>query len=378
MLVAHRPGHGSIEQAHMPGTSPAQETERMHLPDGPAAPGLSWNFNKIPVSSPDRPDGGQPNFSLTAPSLLPGTMQTKPTVGRVNGPLQQRGSLDADLRIGSNETPEEAKAKRTAQTVPDLNLKDKRSARASGLALDGVITPNLTVHGGQYLERKARADVSNSSMGMTTQFVGSPPTFTNWGPALQCMSPLFAVTAQVAVPPAMADGDLTVGFMQAVVHCSGPKGHYWDANDAPYMTAFQPYASLPLRDGDPNGVFYGPEAQRVVDSPTVSVSMSDQPQAVLLWTTPDGMGQLQQVIGEQQFVTWLVVKSDSTGEIDPLHYITWSVNWFAAVDQSTALGTPLGVGTITEYGETQGPLAPIRSGPAANNSILPTQWERWA
>jgi hypothetical protein len=116
----------------------------------------------------------------------------------------------------------------------------------------------------------------------------------------------------------MANGDLTVGFMQALVGCSGPKRRYWDANDEPYMTAFAPYATLPLRDANPGGVFYGPEAQQVVDSPTVTVSMSDQPRTSLPWTTPDGKGTLQQIIGERRFVTWLVVKRDSTGTLDPL------------------------------------------------------------
>jgi hypothetical protein len=143
------------------------------------------------------------------------------------------------------------------------------------------------------------------------------------------------------------------------------------------MTAFAPYASLPLRDADPSGVFYGPEAQRVVDSPTVSVSMSDQPQESLPWNTPDGVGNLQQIVGEHHFVTWLVVKSDSTGEFDTLHYFTWSIGWFAAVDQSMAAGTSFDVGMINDAGEGTGPLEPIRSGAVVNDSGLPTQWAPW-
>jgi hypothetical protein len=147
------------------------------------------------------------------------------------------------------------------------------------------------------------------------------------------------------------------------------------------MSAFQPYESFPLRDADPDAdpgeVFYGPEAKKVVDSPTASVSMSDQPQAALPWTTPDGKGRLQQIVGEQQFVAWLATKRDSTGEIMPLRYISWSVNWFAAVDQSAPSGTPFAVGMITGAGGGAGPMAPIRSGAVANASILPMKWESW-
>jgi hypothetical protein len=224
-------------------------------------------------------------------------------------------------------------------------------------------------------EREANAD---SSMRMTTAFAGSPPTFTNLGFALFCQSPEFALTGQLSVPPAQANGDLTLGFMQAVVGCTGPTGHYYDDNNQPYMSAFQPYKSLPLRDGEPDGIFYGPEAQHDVNSPTVPVKMQDRPQASLLWTTPDKKGTLQQVVGEEKYITWLVTKSDSTTRIEPLRYITWSVDWFAGVDQSEKLGTPFGVGRITAVGEGQGPMAPIRSGPTANSSKGPVEWKPWS
>jgi len=225
------------------------------------------------------------------------------------------------------------------------------------------------------LETKARSNVSDSSMRMASQFAGSHPTFQNWGGGTLCKSPLFKVTAEVSVPPAMANGDLTVGFMQALVGCTGPKGRYWDATDTPYMTAFAPYKSLPLRDAE-GGIFYGPEAQKVVDSPTVAVSMSDQPQSSLPWTTPDGKGNLQQVVGEENFISWLVVKSDSTGEVAPIRHFVWSIGWFAAVDESLKEGISFDVGKVNA-GEGQGALAPIRSGPVANESGLPTQWEPW-
>ncbi|HME37175.1 MAG TPA: hypothetical protein VKF84_18230 [Candidatus Sulfotelmatobacter sp.] len=214
-------------------------------------------------------------------------------------------------------------------------------------------------------------------MRMTSQFVGAQPTFSNWGGGVLCKSPPFELTGQISVPSAMANGDLTVGFMQALVGCTGPKGQYWDANDVAYMTAFAPYASLPIRDAEPNGVFYGPEAQKVADSPSVSVSMADQPHSSLSWTTPDKKGKLQRVVGENQFVTWLVVKSDSTGAVDPLRYFAWRIGWSAGVDESQPAGTPFEFGMITDFGEGSGPLAPIRSGPVANDSVLPTQWQPW-
>ena len=224
--------------------------------------------------------------------------------------------------------------------------------------------------------REREAD-ANSSLRVTSNFAGSNPTFKNIGPLVVCQSPRLSLTGQISVAAARANGDLTVGFMQALLSSTGPKGHYFDANDAPYMTAFQPYATPPLRDADPSGTFYGPEAQSTVNSPSVSVSMADAPQAAVVWSTPDKRGTLQQISGEEQFVTWLVTKSDETGRIVPLRYITWSVGWFAAVDQSQPSGTSFDVGKITDAGGGSGPMTPIRSGPVANDSKLPTQWEPW-
>src|SRR5262249_19646038 len=114
---------------------------------------------------------------------------------------------------------------------------------------------------------KERGASANSSMRVTTKFAGSPPTFNNLGFAVLCQSPTFELAGQISVPPAQANGDLTVGFMQALVNCTGPEGHYYDDNDAPYMSTFQPYRPLPVRDADPSGIFYGPEAQQDVNSP---------------------------------------------------------------------------------------------------------------
>lgn len=221
---------------------------------------------------------------------------------------------------------------------------------------------------------KERDASANSTMRVTTTFAGDRPSFTDKGFGVLCQSPPFALAGQVSVPAARANGDMTLGFMQALVNCTGPKGIYYDDSGAPYMSAFQPYATLPVKDGaDPSDPFYGPEAQQVVDSPSVSVSMSDRPQGALLWTTPDKKGTLQQIVGEQDFVTWLATKSDSTGRVEPLRFISWSVDWYAAVDQPGA--TPFGVGRITDAGGGEGPIAPIRSGPLANSSVQPSEWK---
>jgi hypothetical protein len=302
-------------------------------------------------------------------------IQPKLTVGHANNPLEHDADRIADqvMRVSDHELSVRAEPPNLGRNYTCCE-EEAQGLRTNLIANSHIGASEVPV---DRMARRARVNVSNSSMRMTTQFVGSPPTFENWGGGVLCKSPTFALTGEVSFPPSMADGDLTAGFMQALVRCTGPKGRYWDGNDAPYMTAFAPYKTLPLRDADPSGILYGPEAQRVVDSPTVSVSMSDQPQTSLRWTTPDGKGNLQQINGEHQFVTWLVVRSDSTGELNPLRYFTWSVGWFAAVDQSMTSGTAFDIGRITELGEGKGPLTPIRSGPVVNDSGLDTRWEPW-
>lgn len=215
---------------------------------------------------------------------------------------------------------------------------------------------------------------------MTSPFVGAQPTFKDWGGGVLCQSPVFTAEGTVTVPLGKLDGDLTVGFMQALISCTGPRGNYWDADGAPYMTAFAPYAGLPLRDGEGSagGIFYGPEAQATVSSATTTVSMGDQPFGSLAWTTPDNKGTLQQVVGENRFVTWLVVKSDTTRRIYPLQYLCWNVNWFAAVDKAMPAGVSFSRAMITDKGEGQGPMTPIPSGPLANDMVQPTKWDHWA
>jgi hypothetical protein len=254
------------------------------------------------------------------------------------------------------------------------------SVQARAFTVGHHVTPSSASNVIQRQPANVSTPVLASSLRVTTPFAGSQPTFQNWGGGVICKSPVFAAQGSVTIPAAMADGDLTVGFMQSLVGLTGPKGHYWDANDAPYMSSFAPYASLPLRDGDSGegGIFYGPEAQSQIGSATATVSMGDQPQGSLPWTTPDKKGRLQQIVGESRFVTWLVVKSDSTGRLYPLRYLAWRIGWFAAVDSSLPTGTSFAMGEITDWGEGEGPMAPIRSGPVANDSVLPTRWEPWS
>jgi hypothetical protein len=340
-LVGQRVGRDPVEQAHLlqrmignqatlrllaqPDPSvTASEPRRQDFqgadPGNRTAHGISWDFSKIPVFPPDRPNHLQ-TLRPTNPGVV-SKLARNPDDSPESPPVSSPKQLDAPAMKEQDASP-------------------------------------------------------NSSLRVTSSFAGSNPTFKSYGPGVFCKSPPFTFSGQISVPSARANGDLTVGFMQALLGSTGPKGHYFDANDAPYMTAFQPYAKAPLRDADPGGTFYGPEAQRTVDSPTVSVSMGDAPQAALPWTTPDSKGTLQQVTGEDQYVTWLVTKSDETGKIEPLRYITWNVGWFAAVDQSQPSGTSFDVGKITDAGGGIGPMAPIPSGPVANDSKLPMQWDPW-
>jgi len=68
----------------------AQEIERPQILARTAAPGLSWNFGKIPLFPPER--RGRPPGS----SSRPGIIQTKLVVGRTNDPLEHEADLVAD------------------------------------------------------------------------------------------------------------------------------------------------------------------------------------------------------------------------------------------------------------------------------------------
>lgn len=292
----------------------------------------------------------------------------------IEGPQRQRVKEEEETSLERGNPGElDQRAREGSLNEWPLPRSQIRSSISLAMGPAGSFGPS-----GSSMSRKARVNVTDSSMGMASTFVGERPTFKNTGPGVFCQSPLFKVSGQVTVPKSMTNGDLTVGFMQALLRATGPKGHYWDANDNPYMSGFLPYTSLPLRDADPGGVFYGPEAQADVRSTSVPVSMSDRPQDALPWDTPDKKGKLQQIVGDLEYMTWLVVLRDSTREIQPLKYIKWSVGWAAAVDESQKEGTSFDVGRITDRGEGQGPMAPIRSGPVANASQGHMQWNSWS
>lgn len=281
--------------------------------------------------------------SPPVPRLRPSQVPVAGSSGARSWPLQRAaddssGDLSAptDQGVGSN-----------------LHQMDAPAVPEQGVSVSGGITSTVSV----------------------PKFAGSHPTFGDLGTIL-CLSPPFHVTAQVSVPPAMANGDLTVGFMQALTGCTGPRGHYWAADDTPYMTAFEPFRTLPLRDADPNGIFYGPEAQKDISAPSVSVSMDDRPQSALPWNTPDGKGRLEQIVGQHNFISWLVVKSDSTKKVNVLRYLRWSIGWFAGVDPVAKSAISFDVGRV-EIGEGSGPMPPIFSGPVANDSVLPYKWDKW-
>jgi Domain of unknown function (DUF4157) len=69
--------------------APAQEH------DGSAALGLSWDFSKIPVFPPDRPNRPRAPSLVAAPPL-PGDIQPKLAVGDVNDPLEREADRVAD------------------------------------------------------------------------------------------------------------------------------------------------------------------------------------------------------------------------------------------------------------------------------------------
>ena len=222
-----------------------------------------------------------------------------------------------------------------------------------------------------------------SSMHVTSGFAGGKTSFNVWPTLLHVTSPLFSVSGSLTVPPSMANGDLTVGFMQAVRSSTGPTGNYFarssngpsgkDQKEKPYMSQVVSLTTSPVRDAvskvDP--VFYNrPPAQSKVGGPKVSVSMTDQPQTWITWKTHDGKGMLRQTVGRDRFVTWLVILSDSTRRLTPLRYVAWSVNWSGGGNEHDF--TSFGRGSIDDHGEGQGPLAPIRGGPRANDCVQST------
>jgi hypothetical protein len=115
-LVAHRLGHDAVEQAHMlQSTIGNQATLRLlaerarslagnerrdqceQQAEGLAreAPVASWDFSKIPVVPPDRPNRPQASSPL-APLQLPGALQPKLADGRIDSPLEHEADRVAD------------------------------------------------------------------------------------------------------------------------------------------------------------------------------------------------------------------------------------------------------------------------------------------
>lgn len=314
-----------------------------------------------------RHDAAKALSEITPESMAGGTFNTVPSGFSLDSrlpPIVRQNAVMRMQQILGNRAVQRLLSKRTLTVQRDDDNSSDNDNQLNNAA-------QLTAMG-------SRAPVTTSSLRVTSQFFGSSPTYTNFGPIVKCQAPLLSLAGTVTVPRGKTNGDLTVGFMQALVSATGPKGYYWDADDNPYMTAFQPYTRLPVRDGEANTpIFYGPEAQSVVNSPTQQVTMSDQPQAALLTETPDRKGKLLQIRGDQSFITWMVVKSDSTGEIFPLQWLSWRIGWFAAVDPSEASGTAFDRAVALDKAAGQGPMAPIRSGAVANDSKSGYHWESW-
>jgi hypothetical protein len=73
-----------------------QETDPTRLPTPRATtPGVSWDFSKIPIFPPDRATCVQARPSLNAPPL-PGVLQPKLAIGKVDDPLEREADRTAD------------------------------------------------------------------------------------------------------------------------------------------------------------------------------------------------------------------------------------------------------------------------------------------
>jgi hypothetical protein len=73
--------------------TPGQESKRMH--EGSAFPGRSWSFSKVSLFPPDPANAPQTSSQL-AQLRLPGVIQPKLAVGRVNDPLEYEADRVAD------------------------------------------------------------------------------------------------------------------------------------------------------------------------------------------------------------------------------------------------------------------------------------------
>lgn len=265
----------------------------------------------------------------------------------------------------------------TAARITDLQR------LAGNRAVAGAFTSSQ-----QFQTVQRRSEVLESHVGMQSAFSGGRTAIQNFGGLVKVLGPVFKLGGWLRMSQEAVDsGDYEVGFVQAMRSSSGLIGRYYtgkdsegrlDASGDPYMQSQQYYTALPARDGEPNLTpWYGPEAMAPVTGVVTEVSMSDQPQGGLVMETPDHIGALGQVMGSEQFISWLAIRKTSSGTLTPLWYLTWTVDYATAVDPTSSSGTPFGTNTVNEVLEGAGPMAPIRSGPVVNNLRGPTVWSPW-
>lgn len=148
--LATRPfGGGTVEQAHfLHGTIGNQAALRLlaqrtskpardHLDDAPAqepagsaalGPGLSWDFSKIPLFSPDRPNRPRAPSAVAAPPFS-GDMQPELTVGDVNDPLEHEAGHLADERAAPPAPPIVHEALRGPSAPLDASTRKRMESR---------------------------------------------------------------------------------------------------------------------------------------------------------------------------------------------------------------------------------------------------------
>jgi hypothetical protein len=148
--LATRPfGGRTVEQAHfLHGTIGNQATLRLlaqrtskpardHLDDAPAqehdgsaalGPGLSWDFSKIPLFPPDRPNRPRASSAVAAPPLS-GDMQPNLTVGEVNDPLEHEADHVADERAAPPAPPIVHEALRGPSAPLDASTRKRMESR---------------------------------------------------------------------------------------------------------------------------------------------------------------------------------------------------------------------------------------------------------
>jgi hypothetical protein len=131
-LAPRRPGHSLADQAlilqrtignqavlrlmaeqratSLPGNEPLDYKEQGSDASSPtarkAAPGVSWDFSRVPIFPPDRAGQTEPPAPRRAPPL-PGILQAKLAVGKVDDPLEDEADQVAD-QVMRMPTPEAA------------------------------------------------------------------------------------------------------------------------------------------------------------------------------------------------------------------------------------------------------------------------------